>query len=448
MISMILFHLSNITTVSTDLLPNPKQKQHDLLVALFAALVCFCTYSIVYAFRKPFTVGTFSGITLWGIDYKVVLVIFQLIGYTSSKFYGIKFISEMQRFGRWKIVLLLVGFSWLALFFFAIVPTPYNVVFLFFNGFPLGILWGIIFSYIEGRKATDFIGAALAVSFIFASGFVKSVAKYLQLQYAVTEFWLPFITGAFFILPLLLFVFLMEKIPPPSQNDIQLRNERKPMTKLERKNLFFQFMPGLIVLIILYVFLTLFRDIRDNFAADMWNELGYSNKASVFTQTETPIAVILLIVIASLVFIKNNFKAFVAAHCLIAVGFITTGFTTYLFMQHSINGFYWMLTVGLGLYLAYIPFNCLLFERMVAAFRWKANVGFLMYLSDSFGYLASILVLFGKEIFSLKLNWVNFYTKGVVVFSLLGLLGTFISAFYFYTKYKKTNHLWKSAQQL
>ncbi len=425
-----------------------KQKRHDLLAAFYAALVCFCTYSIVYAFRKPFTVGIFSGITLWGIEYKVVLVICQLIGYTSSKFYGIKFISEMKRFGRWKIVLLLVGISWIALFFFAIVPVPYNIIFLFFNGFPLGILWGIIFSYIEGRKATDFIGSALAVSFIFASGFVKSVAKYLQLQYSVTEFWLPFVTGAFFIIPLLFFVFLMEKIPSPSKNDIELRNERKPMTKLERKNLFFQFMPGLIVLIILYVFLTLFRDIRDNFAADMWNELGYSNKASVFTETETPIAIILLIVIASLVFIKNNFKAFVAAHFLIAVGFITTGFSTYLFMQQSINGFYWMLTVGLGLYLAYIPFNCLLFERMVAAFKWKANVGFLMYLSDSFGYLASILVLFGKEIFSIKLNWVNFYTKGVIVFSLLGLLGTFISAFYFYTKYKKINHLWKSAQPL
>jgi hypothetical protein len=31
----------------------------------------------------------------------------------------------------------------------------------------LGMLWGVVFSYVEGRKTTDFIGAALAVSFIF-----------------------------------------------------------------------------------------------------------------------------------------------------------------------------------------------------------------------------------------------------------------------------------------
>ena len=432
----------------TKLLPNKKQKQRQLLDAFYAALVCFCTYSIVYAFRKPFTVGTFKGMSLWGIEYKVVLVIVQLIGYTASKFFGIKFISEMNRFRRWKTVLILVGISWLALFLFAVIPAPFNIVFLFFNGFPLGILWGIIFSYIEGRKATDFIGAALAVSFIFASGFVKSVAKYLELQYAVSEFWLPFVTGAFFIIPLLVFVFLLEKIPPPSAEDIQLRFERKPMTKRERKLLFFEFMPGLLMLIMLYVFLTLFRDIRDNFAADMWNELGYSNKAAVFTQTETPIALIILIVIASIVFIKNNFKAFVAAHGLIALGFITTGFSTYLFLHKNINGFSWMLVVGLGLYLAYIPFNCLLFERMVAAFRWKANVGFLMYLADSFGYMASIMVLFGKEIFAVKLNWVNFYTRGVLIFSAIGVIITFLSAYYFYKKNKNTNQLWKSEQQL
>ena len=432
----------------TKLLPKKKLKQRELLGALYAALVCFCTYSIVYAFRKPFTVGTFKGITLWGIDYKVVLVIIQLIGYTASKFFGIKFISEMKRFRRWKTVLILVGISWVALLLFAIAPAPFNIVFLFFNGFPLGILWGIIFSYIEGRKSTDFIGAALAVSFIFASGFVKSVAKYLQLQYDVSEFWLPFVTGAVFILPLLLFVFLLEKIPPPSAQDIQLRFERKPMTNRERKLLFFEFMPGLFMLIILYVFLTLFRDIRDNFAADMWNELGYLNKAAVFTQTETPIALIILIVIACIVFIKNNFRAFVAAHGLIALGFFITGVSTYLFMHKNLNGFNWMLMVGLGLYLAYIPFNCLLFERLVAAFRWKANVGFLMYLADSFGYLASIMVLFGKEIFAVKLNWVDFYTRGVIIFSAIGVLVTFLSAYYFYIKNKNTNRVWKSAQQL
>ena len=52
-----------------------------------------------------------------------------------AKFYGIKFISELKRIGRYKIILLLVGIAWAAWFFFAIVPAPYNAVFLFINGF-------------------------------------------------------------------------------------------------------------------------------------------------------------------------------------------------------------------------------------------------------------------------------------------------------------------------
>ena len=131
--------------------------------AVYAALVVFLTYGTVYAFRKPFTVATFDGLTFLGVNYKVCLIISQLIGYVASKFYGIKFIAELKNVGRWKVMLILIGTSWVSLLFFAIVPAPYNIIFLFFNGFPLGIIWGIIFSYIEGRRATDFIGAALAV---------------------------------------------------------------------------------------------------------------------------------------------------------------------------------------------------------------------------------------------------------------------------------------------
>ena len=118
---------------------------------------------------------------------------------------------------------------------FAIVPAPYNVVFLFLNGFPLGMLWGVVFSYVEGRKSTDFIGAALAVSFIFSSGWVKSVGAWLIEQYHITEFWVPFCTGLVFAIPLIICVYGLEKVPPPSEEDELLRTKRIPMTGVERK---------------------------------------------------------------------------------------------------------------------------------------------------------------------------------------------------------------------
>ncbi len=122
---------------------------------------------MIFGFRKSFAVCTSDGLTVFGMNYKTVLVISQVLGYMGAKFYGIKYISELKQIGRGKIILFLVGISWLSWLLFALVPLPYNIIFLFINGFPLGMLWGVVFSYVEGRRSTDFIGAALAVSFIF-----------------------------------------------------------------------------------------------------------------------------------------------------------------------------------------------------------------------------------------------------------------------------------------
>lgn len=412
------------------------EKQRDTRVAIYAAVVTFLTYATVYAFRKPFTVAGFEQEPLvLGIHYKDALVISQVLGYMMSKFYGIRFISELKKMGRGRVILTLVAISWVALLLFAWVPSPWNVVFLFVNGFPLGMIWGVIFSYVEGRKATDFIGAALAVSFIFSSGFVKSVAKWLVIDFHASEQWLPFATGLVFLLPLLFFVFLLERIPPPSASDIQSRVPREPMNRLERKQFFRQFSTGIVLLIVIYVFLTLFRDIRDNYAADIWKELGFGSQPSVFTATEIPITIFVLALISSMMLIKNNRQAFMITHWIIVAGFLIAGISSLLFVLHLLPPFQWMTWVGLGLYIGYIPFNCILFDRMIATFRQTGNVGFLMYLADSFGYLASVAVIVSKTIFNPSLSWTTVYSNGVILLSIAGIAATVFALGYFQKKY-------------
>lgn len=416
---------------------------NDNWVAVYASLICFLTYASVYAFRKPFTVGGFAdGPTVFGLAFKDALVISQVFGYMFSKFYGIKFIAELKHVGRGKLILLLVGISWLSLLLFATVPAPFNLLFLFTNGFPLGIIWGIVFSFVEGRKATDFIGATLAVSFIFSSGFVKSVAKALQLSFSITDWWLPFVTGTVFLLPMIVLIWLLEKIPPPSATDIALRVTRLPLDKEARKLFFNSFKPGLIIMMVIYVFLTVFRDIRDNFAADIWKELGYGNQPSVFTNTEIPITLSVLGLIGSMILIRNNRKAFQITQLIILFGFLLAGMSSFLFIKGFLTPFIWMTLVGLGLYIGYIPFNCILFDRLIATFRITGNVGFLMYLADSFGYLGSVSVILIKTVFKLSLQWSVLYSHGVVVLSILGVIGAILSIGYFNNKYQtiiKTN---------
>ena len=411
-------------------------KGTSLQIGLYAAVTVFLTYTMVFGFRKSFTVATFDGITVAGYSYKTILVICQMLGYMLAKFYGIKYISELKRHGRGQIIMLLTVIAWLSWLFFALVPAPYNIIFLFINGFPLGMLWGVVFSYVEGRRSTDFIGATLAVSFIFASGFVKTVGAWLMLNFDITEFWVPFYTGLVFAAPLLLFIYLIEKIPSPDDKDIAYRTARVPMLGQDRKNFIRIFLPGLVACILIYAFATIFRDMRDNFSAEMWKEMGFFDKPEIFATTETPITIIILLLIGSMVLIKDSFKALMLSHFFIGLGFIIAGFSSYLFINQNMPPIWWMTLVGLGLYMVYIPFNSVFFDRLIAAFKHTGNVGFLIYLADSFGYVGSVAVMLSKEIFKVQLNWVTFFSNSVIWLSLAGLALTIFSSFYFYAKYR------------
>lgn len=408
---------------------------------IFIALICFLTYACVYAFRKPFSIGLYTDEPkILGVDYKNILVIAQVIGYTISKFLGIQFVSELKKVGRGWIILLLVILSWLPLYVFPFINGPWSVIFLFLNGLPLGVLWGLIFSFIEGRRASDFMGATMAVSFIVSSGFVKTVGKYLQIHFLLEEKWIPFYTGLVFIIPVIVLVFILEKLPNPDKEDIEKKTVRLPMSKSERKHFFKMYHFGLVAFIIVYMLLSLFRDIRDNFAADIWLELGYGNNASIFTTTEVPIAIFVLIIIASMIYVKNNKLAFQLSQLIILAGFIICGISTILFNFHLINGYTWIILVGLGLYMGYIPFNSILFDRMIATFKIKGNVGFFMYLVDSFGYLASALVIILKGFLNTDISWTEFYKNGVFVLSFVGSILSIAALIYFNRKFKNYNY--------
>lgn len=419
----------------SPLLQKKLTRLSNWLLSVYAAVCSFCVYFCMYAFRKPFTAAGYEGLSFLYINYKVWLVTAQVIGYMLSKFYGIKFISSMNSGRRANTIVILILAAWFALFLFAITPMPYNIIFLLLNGFPLGMIWGLVFSYLEGRKTTEFTGAVLSVSFIFSSGVVKSTGKWLLLGWNISEFWMPFVTGALFVLPMVLFTWLLNHLPPPSVADIAMRHERKVMTKSERKGFIAAFLPGLVIIVFTYMLLTVLRDFRDNFANELFTELGFGNNAAVFTETEVPVSLVVLLCMALLVLVKNNFKAFIINHIIIIVGYMLALLSTILFINDSISPFYWMVLVGTGLYLSYVPFNCLYFERMIASFKLTANVGFVMYISDSFGYLGSVLVLFAKQLAGQNISWTSFFENAVIIISLTGITGTALTMIYFNKKY-------------
>ena len=410
-------------------------KNQKFWFPLFASLSAFSLYTCVYAFRKTFAVATFEGMSYLDISYKSWLVMFQVIGYGMSKFIGIKVISELKAHSRSFGILLMVSIAGISWLLFAIVPPPYNIVFLFTNGLPLGMVWGMVFGYLEGRRTTEVLGASLSVSFIFSAGLCRSVGAYIK-EAGVTEFWMPFVACCLFLIPLLIFLYLLNQIPPPTALDEQLRTKRVPMNIEDRKKFVKTFLPGIILFVLAYMLLTVFRDFRDNFSAEVWKSLGYGNKPDIFLTTEVPVSIAVLIVMGSLMLIKNNKTALMLNHVLIIVGMIIIGVSTFLFQQQMIGEVVWMTLIGLGLYFGYVPFNSIFFDRLIAAFSYVGTVGFIMYVADSFGYLGSIGVLLMKELGLAKLSWLDFFIASGYVLSVAGALLITGSMIYFHYKHK------------
>jgi hypothetical protein len=272
---------------------------------------------------------------------------------------------------------------------------------------------------------------------------VKTVGKTLLTQYGFSEFQMPFITGAIFFIPLLISIWMLAQVPPPSVVDMQNRSPRQPMSGKQRRMLFQKYNFGIICLIVFYLLLTALRDFRDNFIVELWQSLGYNN-AEILTTAELPIAVFVLIIVASTVFIRDNATAFWFNHLFILLGGITIMVTTYAYEMGFLSPFWWMISVGFGMYLSYILFQSLIFERMLATFKEAGNVGFLMYVADATGYLGSIAVLFYKY-FSIKnFTWLGFFVQGTYVVGFMCLVLVFASLIYFFQKYesrKATRHV-------
>jgi len=373
------------------------ESTHPAFFVLYAVAASFSTYFCMYAFRKPFAVGTYEGLEIWGLQLKTAFVISQIMGYTLSKYIGIKVCSEATRGRR---AVLLVGFilaAEAALVLFAVVPPGLKVAAIFLNGLPLGMVWGLVVWYLEGRRTSELLLAGLSCSFILSSGVVKDLGKHLMSAHGISEWWMPAVTGLVFLPAFVASVWLLNQVPPPSAADVAERAERQTMDAARRVSFVRTFLPGLVLLLVSYFFLTAYRDFRDNYGAEILKGLGLLEEAAIFSRTETIVMFGVLVPLALLVLVKDNRRGLAGAYLIMTFGMLLMGLSTLLFDAGRVGGFWWMTLVGLGAYLAYVPVGSVLFDRLIASTRAAGTAVFAIYLADALGYTGSIGVQLYKD---------------------------------------------------
>lgn len=412
------------------------ERANPVVFTAFAGLAGFAAYFSVYAFRKPFSAATFTDVPGWDyrLDYKIALVLAQVIGYALAKLIGVKVISELAPSRRPQAITVLVLGAWATLILFALIPPPWNVAAMFLNGLMLGMTWGLVFGFMEGRRTAEVLGAIVCASFIVSSGAVKTVGKLLMSTFHVGPFWMPAAAGALFLPILGLSVWALAQLPPPSAADEAARVRRVPMDGPARRKFLAHYGLGIALLVAAYVLATALRDFRDNFAAELWVALGRGDGAAIFTASEVPVAGFALLVLGLIIAVRDNRRALMVIHGVIVAGLALLGGSTLAFQAGWIGPVGWMILSGAGLYMAYTPFNAMLFDRMIAVGGTVGTAGFLIYVADAAGYFGSCGLLLWRNFGMVSLNWLQVYVFSAYATAVLGAALVLSSALYFYRR--------------
>ena len=243
---------------------------HKAVETCYSAALGFLLYFAMNALRKPFAASKFDddlGEPLeWfntGMTLKTALVVFQILGYMISKFIAVKVTSEAKgKQDYWLVGL--CSAAMVSLLLFGIVGSFYpnlTPFIMFFNGLPLGLFWGMVVMYFEGRNGSDFTLVCFSISMIVSSGMVKDVGLTVLLNWGVSQYWMPAVVGAIFGPLFLACILGLNQLAPPSRQEVVEKGERTSMTTKDKWDYFVAYWPGLLALWVAVCFLTAYRDL-------------------------------------------------------------------------------------------------------------------------------------------------------------------------------------------
>ena len=194
------------------------------------------------------------------------------------------------------------------------------------------------------------------------------------------------------------------------------------------------------MLLIVYFFLTAYRDFRDTFGVEIFQQLGYGeHETALFTRCELWVAFGVLGALAMLNVIKDNRQGLIGAFAIMTLGVSLMGLGTLLRDAEQIGGLTWMVLCGLGSYLAYVPFGTVLFDRLIASTRAVGTAVFAIYVADAIGYGGAISVLISKDLIAGDVSRLEFFRYLTYFMAILGVVLFIASCFYFLLIHKPTD---------
>ena len=406
---------------------------------LLMGSAAFLCYLSMFAFRKPFAAASYSDDITWlGLELKTAFVLAQLFGYILSKFVGIWWLSARVESGRFGLLMRLMFVAYAALIAFYLLPTELKPLAMLVNGMPLGMIWGVVISYLEGRRQSDTLLVMLASSFVIATSLTKDVGLWVMNSFAVDPYLMPVVVATLFYPLLAASGYALEKSPAPTDDDTASRSKRSALSPSESAQFFKQYWPGLVALIGAFMLLTAFRDFRDNFGIEIISNLGYDRESGIFTALDFPVAVVCLISLLGIQWIRNHKHSLYVLFGVMSLGAVILIVSTMLMQSGHLSGLNWLIAGGIGSYLGYIGYSTIMWERLIANLQFSGTAVFAIYVSDSAGYTGSFLLQIVKDLFAADVSRLDFFVAMNYGFGAAVLAG-FIYGLIFFTSQSRAS---------
>ena len=117
-------------------------------------------------------------------------------------------------------------------------------------------------------------------------------------------------------------------------------------------------------------------------------------------------------------------------------GAVTISYLAFNYDTLQLPTLYWLFIQSLSLYIVYLSFQTLFFERFIACFKIKGNVGFFIASIDFIGYTGTVCVLLFKEYCSPNIDWMQFYNQFSGWVGIVAGIAFIGSAIYLMQRYK------------
>lgn len=369
------------------------QATSKILFTLYGGLSSFCLYVCVYVYRRSFQVVPLDEKWTEDIYLKDAVVFAQTAGLLIAKLYGIQYNAEAKRYNVTVHLLVAIAAAECSLIAYAVVENFWKPFAIFFNGLPLGVVWGLLVTFLEGRETSDAMLLMLAEGFLIGNGLVKAVCKWVLDRGRIDKFVMPAVMGAAVYPLVLFFSWLLYQFPGPSRADEHSRTARMAMFSKEREIFVNSQWVGLCLLFFAYMFLMAFKEFRDFYMNDILSERGEQVDFGKYLITDVSSGLLIMACLGGSGCIKDSRRAMQFIFLMSGFGSAIIFTTLIMDLALGLGTNVWWILLGAGNYIGYVAYNSIAFERLIAYTRFDSTLAFPMVLCDLAGYLGSVSTL-------------------------------------------------------